>query len=240
MTTNSRFARETATTFKFGEFMYDSGSRLLTRNGTRRHLSPKAQQLLYLLLTARPRALSREELYDALWPSTFVCETNLAGVVNEIRRALGDGARTPQFIRTIHGFGYAFDGEVASAAYVPVVRATLVCEEASFRLYQGENSIGRLPDANVVLLDRTISRRHAVITIGDDEGAFLIQDLNSTTGTYVDGQKIGQAPVLVTRRAKIEFGAVTASVELAKISTTKQMMLNMAELQRIAGHMTTA
>src|SRR5882724_5235039 len=98
-------AGETATTFTFGEFVYDSGARLLMRGGVKQHLTPKAQRLLHLLLVARPRALSREELYDALWPSTFVSETNLAGIVNEVRRALGDDPRAAQFIRTVHGFG---------------------------------------------------------------------------------------------------------------------------------------
>jgi len=111
---NSR-ADESAATFHIGEFTFDCASRLLMRGGVKRHLSPKAQQLLRLLLVARPRALSREELYDALWPSTFVCETNLASVVNEIRRALGDDARAARYIRTVHGFGYAFCGEVATS-----------------------------------------------------------------------------------------------------------------------------
>jgi len=223
MATNSR--GRTASIFKFGDFTYDSGSRLLTRSGARLHLSPKAHQLLYLMLVSRPRALSRQDLYDKLWPATFVCETNLAGVVNEIRRVLGDDARAAQFIRTVHGFGYAFDGEVDCADYVPVARATLICGETSYRLYQGENSIGRSPDTDVMLPDSTISRHHAVIIIDDDENAFLIQDLDSTNGTYVDGQEIGRSPVLVARRAQIEFGAVKVSVELERISTTKHMKL---------------
>src|SRR5687767_8563539 len=92
MYTHLRPAGQPAVTFHFGEFLFDCGSRQLLRAGVELHLSPKAQQLLHLLLAVRPRALSREELYDALWPSTFVCETNLANVVNEIRRTLGDDA----------------------------------------------------------------------------------------------------------------------------------------------------
>src|SRR5205823_3665029 len=150
MSTNTRHAAEEPTTFRFGDFLYDSGSRLLTCGGETRHLSPKAHQLLRLLLEARPRALSREELYDALWPATFVCETNLAGIVNEIRRALGDAPRAAQFIRTVHGFGYAFGGEVAAAACMPVVSANLVCGQTRFPLYPGENLIGRAFGADIV------------------------------------------------------------------------------------------
>ena len=58
--------------FRFGELTFDSGSHLLLRGGVQQHLSPKAQLLLSSLLTAAPRAVSREELYDALWPETYV------------------------------------------------------------------------------------------------------------------------------------------------------------------------
>ena len=111
--------------YRFGEFTFDCSTRLLLGGAEERHLSPKAQQLLNLLLAAHPRVLSREDLYDALWPSTFVCETNLASVVNEVRRALGDDARASQYIRTVHGFGYTFSGDLLP----PAARAfaVLVC-----------------------------------------------------------------------------------------------------------------
>ena len=47
-------------------------------------------------------------LHDRLWAGTFVSDSNLAGLVKEIRRALGDPARRPAFLRTVHGFGYSF------------------------------------------------------------------------------------------------------------------------------------
>jgi DNA-binding winged helix-turn-helix (wHTH) protein len=218
-------------TFQFGEFTYDGGSRLLTRGGIRQHLSPKAQQLLQLLLDARPRAVSREALYDALWPSTFVCETNLAGIVKEVRRALGDDARASQYIRTVHGFGYAFEGEIAPASSAAIA-AALVCGGKSYPLYHGENSIGRAPDARVLLTDSTISRRHAVITIHEGGNAFLLRDLQSKNGTFVNGRLIGPELVTVPERAKIEFGTLAASVRFRKISTTQSMRLNMPELKR--------
>ena len=181
------------TAFRFGEFTFDCGSRLLTRGGVPQHLSPKAQQLLQVLLLARPRALSREELYDALWPSTFVCETNLAGVVGEVRRALGDDARAAHYVRTVHGFGYAFSGDVASAVAVNEVVAMLQCERQSHPLRAGENLVGRAHDCRVVLTAPTVSRHHALITI-DAEGC-TIRDLDSKNGTYVDGRIIGELPV---------------------------------------------
>ncbi len=223
---------EPARTFRFGEFTFDCGSRQLLRRGVERHLSPKAQHLLQLLILVRPQALSRDELYDALWPATFVCETNLATIVNELRRALGDDARSAQFIRTVHGFGYAFCGDVASPDAAPFLDAMLVCNERSYQLYEGPNSVGRAPDCRIVINDRAVSRHHRVIVI-DNGGDISVKDLDSTNGTHVDGQRIGRSPVMVIHGAQIEFGAVMATIVSRKISSTASLRLDKATLERI-------
>ncbi len=102
--------------FWFGDFELDQERRQLLRSGEPVPLEPKAYELLSLLLERRPRALSRAQIRDVVWPQTFVSESTLAVVVNGIRQALGDDARHPRFIRTVHGFGYAFCGEAREAA----------------------------------------------------------------------------------------------------------------------------
>jgi DNA-binding winged helix-turn-helix (wHTH) protein len=236
MSAISRPAGQADGPFQFGPFTFDCSSRQLLQDGVERHLSPKAQQLLRLLLLARPRALSREELYDALWPSTFVCETNLASVVNEVRRAIGDDARAAQFIRTLHGFGYAFCGKVTSAASSRSTAAVLVCGGLNYLLCEGENAVGRAPEGQVVITDPTISRHHALITVRD--GAVFIMDLDSKNGTQVNGQRISRSPVMVTHRERIEFGAVAASIMFRRLSSTQSLQLNMPELKRQVERMT--
>jgi len=95
---------------RFGDCLFDAGARQLTRAEQAQALSPKAFQLLELLLETRPRALSKQDLHDRLWPGTFVSHTSLARVVNEVRQAIGDEAREGLLVRTVHGFGYAFSG----------------------------------------------------------------------------------------------------------------------------------
>lgn len=213
---------------RFGEFTFDFGSRLLLRNGVALHLSPKAQLLLRLLLLARPRALSREDLYDALWPSTFVCETNLTSIVNEVRRALGDSARKPHHIRTVHGFGYAFAGALPATAPRSTAIATLCCEGIFYTLLVGENVVGRAADAQVVLPYSSISRRHAMLRVHDD--GMSIADLGSTNGTYVNGQRIGSSAVTLTKHSLIEFGVVKASM-VSGISSTAKLQLDQRQLR---------
>ena len=87
--------------YTFGPFTLDPRTRQLLRNDEEVHLSLKAFDLLRFLIEDRARPIPREELHKRLWPSTFVLETNLASLVAEVRRALGDSADDPQYIRTM-------------------------------------------------------------------------------------------------------------------------------------------
>jgi len=97
---------------RFGECVLDMEERVLLRRGDAVHLTPKAFQLLGFLVEVRPRAVPKGELQEKLWPETFVTEGNLATLVKEARIAIGDTARQPRFIRTVHGYGYSFAGLV--------------------------------------------------------------------------------------------------------------------------------
>jgi eukaryotic-like serine/threonine-protein kinase len=98
----------------FGDCTFDSDARTVVCNGEPVRISGKAFQLLELLLAARPNPISKEDLFAKLWPDTFVAEANLAGLIKEIRAAIGDDARAPRFVRTVHRFGYAFSGLVTA------------------------------------------------------------------------------------------------------------------------------
>jgi len=101
-------------TIHFGRFLLDLDTRQLTQGGQVIHLAPKAFELLVALVLERPKVLSKAVLQQRLWPETFVAEANLSNLVAEIREALGEDARSPVFLRTAHGFGYAFSGEAVA------------------------------------------------------------------------------------------------------------------------------
>lgn len=210
---------ESDAVFRFGEFTFDCRSQLLLYRQSERHVSPKARQLLRLLLLNRSRAMSRKELYDELWPATFVCETNLTSLVSELRRALDDGKST-QYVRTIHGFGYVFAADASATRPELIPEALLLCEHQYRPLYYGENSIGRAYDCRIILNGATVSRHHALITIAREE-IFLI-DLQSKNGTYVNGRKVVRA--IVHYEEPILFGAVEATI-LPELSATVTLVL---------------
>jgi TolB-like protein/DNA-binding winged helix-turn-helix (wHTH) protein/Tfp pilus assembly protein PilF len=106
----------------FGEFVLDLDSRELRRGAGPVRLSPKALQLLEILVINRPKALSKADLQDKLWPDTFVVDKNLANLVSEIRQALGDNPSAPGFIRTVPRYGYAFHETMPGVQESPVAR----------------------------------------------------------------------------------------------------------------------
>src|SRR5262245_12222305 len=156
--------------FRFDCFALDADTRRLLRDGEEVHLSPKALHLLQLLVENRARAMSRADLQKALWPTTFVLDTNLASLVKEIRRALEDTAETPRFVRTVHRFGYWFIGElengaVSSSSAVSTVRYWLVWATRQIPIDAGEHILGRAPDASVWIDAPGVSRHHARLVI---------------------------------------------------------------------------
>ena len=169
---------------RFGPFVLDPDTRELLRAGVRVPLSPKAFELLSLLVAHRPKAMAKSDLQERLWPDTFVVEKNLANLVGEIRDALGDDSSNPQFIRTVHRFGYAFRGVSPGNA----ASFLLKWQHGRERLGEGAYILGRDPDADVFLNHTGVSRRHARLVIS--AGQATIEDLGSKNGTFVGERRV--------------------------------------------------
>ena len=180
----------------FSEFVLDTAMRQLVRGGTRVHLEPKALELLEFLIARRPEAVSKIEIQRALWPDTFVSESSLTGLMAQVRKALADGRRQERFLRTVHGYGYAFIGEVAAGggAEAASASARLVWEDAVFPLPPGDHVLGRSEEAQVRIEAPGVSRLHARIVVTDAGAA--IEDLASKNGTFVGEQRLdGPTPL---------------------------------------------
>jgi DNA-binding winged helix-turn-helix (wHTH) protein len=203
-------------TFRFGPFLLDAATRQLLRDGREMSVSPKAFQLLLLLVENRSRAMSRVELHQQLWPSTYVLETNLAGLIAEIRRALDDTPGTPRFVRTMHRFGYWFIGDVqqSDASREPGEAGPkywLVWATRRVPLTEGVNILGRGTDTSVWIDAPGVSRHHARVVVRPGEA--ILEDLGSKNGTYV-----GANPVTTPRRLadgdQIRLGSVVITFRI--------------------------
>jgi DNA-binding winged helix-turn-helix (wHTH) protein len=99
---------------RFDPFELDEDRFELTRNGLAVALRPKVFDLLAVLVRERARVVRREELFERLWSTTAVGFGSLAGLVNELRSALGEAGRGPSSIRTVHARGYQFVAPVTA------------------------------------------------------------------------------------------------------------------------------
>jgi DNA-binding winged helix-turn-helix (wHTH) protein len=180
--------------FVFGDCVFDSERRELTRSGSIVRTGPKLLALLELLLEARPRALTKSEIHEKLWAGTFVSDATLTSLVAELRAAIGDEARTPLLVRTVHGYGYSFCGEATPGAEPPKDPADfgrsyrIIFGDREIALSAGEHILGRSNEAAIFIDSVGVSRHHARITVAAD-GAHL-EDLGSKNGTRVNGRPI--------------------------------------------------
>jgi DNA-binding winged helix-turn-helix (wHTH) protein len=206
---------------RLGPLTFDANSRQLLRGRSEVHLSPKAFDLLKMLIDARPRALAKAELQERLWPDLFVSDSNLASLVAEIRRVLADDASQPRFIRTVHRFGYAFCGDAVDGPSPvragPATLCWLLKDRRRVPLEAGENVLGRERDHGIPIDSNTVSRRHARITVS--EGGAVLEDLRSKNGTFLRDVRITVATPLADGD-RIRIGAVVLHFRTASASKT--------------------
>lgn len=193
---------------RFGSFVFDSGARELTKydeaDAARPiHLSPKAFDVLEILLARRPNVVSKDVLLQEVWPGKIVEEANLAIIVGEIRKALGDVSKSPAIVVTVSRRGYRFaadareleDSKAKAPAADQYVRWWLNWKDKTLPLREGENIVGRHPASAVWINGSSVSRTHARIVA--TSGQVVVEDRGSRNGTFIKDRRISGPHVLV-------------------------------------------
>ncbi len=98
--------------YRFGPFELDTDRGELRDDGQPQPIEPQVFALLALLIEHRERLLSKDEIFEKVWDGRIVTDSALASRVKAARKALGDDGRAQKFIRTIHGKGLRFVGNV--------------------------------------------------------------------------------------------------------------------------------
>lgn len=91
---------------RIGEFLVQPRLLRAVGRGETHHLEPKALQVLLRLADSPQQAVSREELFVAVWPDVHVTEDVLTRCIYQLRKAFGDTPRAPRYIETIPKVGY--------------------------------------------------------------------------------------------------------------------------------------
>ncbi len=145
---------------EFGAFRVDRDGRTLLRDGEPVPLTPKTFDTLLLLLERRGRLVSKDDLMQALWPDTAVCDSNLTQTVFMLRKALGESATDARYVVTVPGRGYRFAAEVREGTAVEAASRGSAAPEAAAP--RAAPPAWRRPAASVaVLLLAVLAAGHA-------------------------------------------------------------------------------
>ncbi|WP_395375253.1 transcriptional regulator [Marinicella sp. W31] len=94
------------TTYELGAFQFDTVNRTLNNDSESFELTPKVYALLLLLVEAKGRIVSKQEIYQTVWSNRVVADATLYKVIEKIRVLFNDDKDDPSYIKTIHGEGY--------------------------------------------------------------------------------------------------------------------------------------
>lgn len=178
----------------FDEFSFETVSGELRRRGERVPLLGTASELLRVLIEERHRVVTKDELLRRVWRGSAVEEGNLSTYIAKLRTALGDDPQAPRFIRTHHGHGYRFVGEIAPVpgAQRPAAAPSgyvLEWDGREFPLRDGDNVIGRsAAAASIAIADPHVSSMHARIVVAGS--LITIADLESKNHTFVGDTRV--------------------------------------------------
>ena len=109
---SKEISNSTKKLYRFGPFALDPSERLLRRDETAIPLTPKAFDLLVLLVESAGRLLEKDVLMRQLWSDTFVEEANLSNNISLLRKALGESEQGTKYIETVPKRGYRFVADV--------------------------------------------------------------------------------------------------------------------------------
>jgi TolB-like protein len=103
----------------FDQFELDGDKFELRKDGTIVPVEPQVLALLLLLVSNRHRLVSKDDLIEHIWQGRIVSESAISSRLKSARKALGDSGEDQRLIRTIHGKGYRFVGDVCGPDRVP-------------------------------------------------------------------------------------------------------------------------
>jgi len=111
---------------RFGPYRLDTRKEQVWHETQPVRLTPKAFQVLWYVLERPGRLVTKEELLQVLWADTVVSDGALTTCIQEIRKALQDNAKSPQYLETVHRRGFRFIGEVVSGQQSAVRKKEVV------------------------------------------------------------------------------------------------------------------
>lgn len=211
--------------YQFGPYHLDLSNRMLTCNGEIISLTPKATEILIMLVKNAGQLVEKDELLTRIWADTFVEEANLTQNIFILRRALGDDRTGPKYIETVARRGYRFVGPVrvfdpaqngssALAASIEPVVAVL-----PFLNSTGDRELEYLADG---LTDNVINNLSRVSKLRVMSRSTVFRYRSKDADPRLSGRELG-ANVVLIGKINARASGLTIGVELVEVTTGWQL-----------------
>lgn len=211
--------------YQFGPYHLDLSNRILTCNGEIISLTPKATEILIMLVKHAGQLVEKDELLARIWADTFVEEANLTQNIFVLRRALGDDRTGPKYIETVARRGYRFVGPVrvfdpaqngssALAASIEPVVAVLPFVNST-----GDRELEYLADG---LTDNVINNLSRVSKLRVMSRSTVFRYRSKDADPRLSGRELG-ANVVLIGKINVQASGLTIGVELVDVTTGWQL-----------------
>jgi eukaryotic-like serine/threonine-protein kinase len=150
--------------YEFDTFRIDPEERVLSQAGTPISLTPKAFEILVVLVQHSERVVLKDDLMKQLWPDSFVEEANLTQNIFMLRKALGESGRSYRYIVTIPGRGYRFATKVTELSEGETDRHPVVPSQSAPSQPPLKQPIDETPTSPPVVPEHTPSRRYLILS----------------------------------------------------------------------------
>jgi Tol biopolymer transport system component/DNA-binding winged helix-turn-helix (wHTH) protein len=214
--------------YEFGGFRLDALRLALEHaDGTPIPLKPKACEILLALIERQGQVVSKEELMRAVWPDSYVEESNLTVNLSMLRKALGDNADRQQYIVTIPGRGYRFVGEAGPSLsgpakaipvrrkrgllYTSVLAALLLVSLGIYGFFYFRRSTP--PPFKDFRLTRLTTSGHVMSAAVSPDGRYVAYIAAESGGQSVWLKQLGAASdvQIIPRESEVHFAGLTFS-----------------------------
>ena len=170
--------------YEFGRFRLDPAERVLESCGHPVSITPKALDVLIVLIENHGRIIEREGLMRRVWPNTFVEDNNVAFNISVLRKLFGETSASSQYIETVPRRGYRF---IAKVTAVPRPEAM---EKESIPTEQDAKNVPGQPLTETLIPSMPVARPGCLASRDEDVRAEYYSPgqaavcAPSTTGTY--------------------------------------------------------
>lgn len=222
--------------YEFGPYHLNSAERVLSRSGETISLTPKATEILLLLVANAGQLMDKDDLLQTVWPNTFVEDSNLTQNIFTLRRTLGDERTGPRYIETVARRGYRFvadvkicDGNHEASAAPEVANEEAVNEDGvslpiviavlPFINTTGDPSVEYLAEG---VTDNIINNLSRVSKLRVMSRSAVFRHKHDEFDPQVVGKALGASAVLVGA-INVRPSGIAVGVELVEVATGWQL-----------------